>query len=70
MKIAVVDDERPARSELVYLLRQCSPEAEIREADSSEKLLQLLEEENFDVCFVGNVIRRCAVHLNCLYWQN
>ena len=52
MKIAVVDDERPARSELVYLLRQCSPEAEIREADSSEKLLQLLEEENFDVCFV------------------
>lgn len=52
MKIAVVDDERPARSELVYLLRQCSPEAEITEADSSERLMQLLEEEQFDVCFV------------------
>lgn len=52
MRIAVVDDERPARSELVYLIRQCSPEAEILEADSSEKLMYLLEAESFDVCFV------------------
>lgn len=52
MRIAVVDDERPARSELVYLIRQCSPEAEIREADSSEKLMALLEDDTFDVCFV------------------
>lgn len=52
MRIAVVDDERPARSELVYLIRQCSPEAEITEADSSDKFMQLLEEEIFDVCFV------------------
>lgn len=52
MRIAVVDDERPARSELVYLIRQCSPEAEILEADSSEKLMHLLEAESFDVCFV------------------
>ena len=44
MKIAVVDDERPARSELVYLIRQCSPEAEIAEADSSEHLMELLDE--------------------------
>jgi len=52
MRIAVVDDERPARSELVYLIRQCSPDAEITEADSSERLMELLEEELFDVCFV------------------
>ena len=32
MRIAVVDDERPARSELKYLVEQCEPEAEIAEA--------------------------------------
>ena len=52
MRIAVVDDERPARSELVYLIRQCRPEAEILEADGSEKLMFLLETESIDVCFV------------------
>ena len=31
MRIAVVDDERPARSELKYLVEQCEPEAEIAE---------------------------------------
>lgn len=29
MRIAVVDDERPARSELKYLVEQCEPDAEI-----------------------------------------
>ncbi|MFR2410995.1 MAG: hypothetical protein ACLS70_19045 [[Clostridium] symbiosum] len=43
MRIAVVDDERPARSELVYLIRQCSPSAEITEADSSDRLMELLD---------------------------
>lgn len=52
MKIAVVDDERPARSELIYLIRQCAPDAEIMEADSSEHLMQLLAQKVFDVCFV------------------
>ena len=52
MKIAVVDDERPARSELVYLIRQCCPEVEIAEADSSERLMELLDEMEIDVCFV------------------
>lgn len=33
MKIAIIDDERPARSELRYLLSQVLPEAEIFEAD-------------------------------------
>ena len=52
MRIAVVDDERPARSELVYLIRQCRPDAEIEEADRPDKLLRLLESMEFDVCFV------------------
>lgn len=52
MRIAVVDDERPARSELIYLIRQCSPEAEVMEADSSEHLMALLDNETFDACFV------------------
>lgn len=52
MRIAVVDDERPARSELVYLIKQCCSGAEITETDSSEKLMTLLEEKIFDVCFV------------------
>lgn len=52
MRIAVVDDERPARSELIYLIRQCSPEAEVMEADSSDHLMELLDSETFDACFV------------------
>ena len=42
----------PARSELVYLIRQCSPSAEITEADSGDRLMELLNTEVFDVCFV------------------
>lgn len=52
MKIAIVDDERPARSELKYLVSQCEPEAEITEAENSEEFLKLLKTEAFDVCFV------------------
>lgn len=52
MKIAVVDDERPARSELIYLIRQCISDAEIFEAVDSESLLQHLETECCDVCFL------------------
>ena len=52
MRIAIVDDERPARSELKYLLNQCVPDAEISESADSEAFLELLNEESFDVCFV------------------
>lgn len=52
MRIAVVDDERPARSELKYLISQCVPEAEVREAGSSEEFLKMIETETFDICFV------------------
>ena len=47
MSIAVVDDERPARSELKYLVEQCEPDAEIAEADGSEEFLAMLENETF-----------------------
>lgn len=52
MRIAVIDDERPSRSELIYLIGQCLPDAEILEADSAGKLMRLLEDERFDAFFV------------------
>lgn len=52
MKIAIVDDERPARSELKYLVSQCEPDAEITEAESGEEFFKLLKTESFDACFV------------------
>lgn len=52
MRIAVVDDERPARSELKYLISQFAPSAEIVEAGSSEIFIEMLEKESFDICFV------------------
>ncbi|MDD6212502.1 MAG: LytTR family DNA-binding domain-containing protein [Clostridiales bacterium] len=52
MKIAVIDDERPARSELLYLLHVCQPDAEYLEASSGEQMLELLETEKPDLCFV------------------
>ena len=41
MKIAVVDDERPARSELSFLITDILPEAEILEAASGAAALEL-----------------------------
>lgn len=52
MRIAVVDDERPARSELVYLIKIVCPEADIYEAESSETFMSLLDEVEFDACFL------------------
>ncbi|MCD8011167.1 MAG: response regulator [Lachnospiraceae bacterium] len=52
MKIAVVDDERPARSELVYLLRQVDDKLEILEAESAERLQEILDVTELDVCFL------------------
>ena len=41
MKIAIVDDERPARSELSFLITDILPEAEILEAASGAAALEL-----------------------------
>lgn len=52
MKIAVVDDEHQARSELVYLLRQVDEKLEILEAESAERLQAILNETGLDACFL------------------
>jgi DNA-binding LytR/AlgR family response regulator len=55
-RILVADDERPARSELRFLLEKIlkdlkQPEVEILEAPNGMKAWEMLEENAFDVCF-------------------
>ncbi|MDD3253523.1 MAG: LytTR family DNA-binding domain-containing protein [Lachnospiraceae bacterium] len=52
MRIAVVDDERPARSELKHQILDILPEAEIMEADSGVSALKLLASHTFDIIFL------------------
>ena len=53
MKIAVIDDERPARRELIRQIQEVVSDCEIREADSGAGALLLLnEEDDFDILFV------------------
>ena len=52
MRIAVVDDERPARSELIFLLSSILPEAEFVEADSARAAQELLSHDTFQACFL------------------
>lgn len=49
MRIAIIDDEKPARSELEYLFSKNSPDAEIVEASSGEEALALIGKEHFDI---------------------
>lgn len=52
MRIAVVDDESPSRSELVYLLNECMPDAIISEADCGASALDLFSRETFNMVFL------------------
>jgi len=52
MKIAVIDDERPARNELIHQILSVFPESQIQEADSGAAALELLEDHSFDVLFL------------------
>lgn len=52
IKIAVADDERPARSELIYQLRESVEDVKIWEADSGAKILNLVVEQEFDILFL------------------
>jgi len=52
MKIAIVDDERPSRSELRHLVSDCLKEAEIMEASSGEEAMELFLKEDFDLIFM------------------
>lgn len=53
MKIAVIDDERPARRELIRQIQEAVPDCEIKEADSGAGALELFNaEDDFDILFV------------------
>lgn len=56
MRIAIVDDEPPARSELRHLIQEILPDAEIVEAESGQQALDLASSENFDVMFIDMLL--------------
>lgn len=49
MRIAIIDDEQPARSELRYLITKIIPNIEIVEASSGEEALNIISLECFDL---------------------
>ncbi len=53
MKIAVIDDERPARRELISQILDVKPDCVVKEADSGGGALELFNEEgDFDIIFI------------------
>lgn len=52
MNIAVFDDEKYSREELIHQILQCRPDARIQEAGSGVAAVELLEREPFDLLFV------------------
>lgn len=52
MRIAVIDDEKLTRMELVRLIYEDVPQAEIYEAGSGVQAMQLLEKKTFDFLFI------------------
>lgn len=52
MRIAVIDDERPARSELIHQLKELLTDAVIDEGDSGAAALQMIGEVKYDICFL------------------
>lgn len=52
MKIAVIDDERPSRSELIHQILTVFPDCTIKEADSGAAALELINNETFDLLFI------------------
>lgn len=49
MRIAIIDDEKPARSELRYLITKVIPNAEVIEASSGEDALKIISDKSFDL---------------------
>lgn len=72
MRIAIIDDEKPARSELKYLLAENRENLEIQEVSSGEEALKLLSKEEFDLLFIdinlgdisGTTIAKTARKIN------
>lgn len=52
MRIAVIDDERPARSELKHQLLELLPDADIEEGDCGAKALEMAGEHAYDIIFL------------------
>lgn len=52
MKIAVIDDERPARGELIHQIMEALPDSTIQEADSGASALELISSQPFDLLFI------------------
>jgi Response regulator of the LytR/AlgR family len=52
MKIAVIDDEKYSREELIHQIHQSRLDVDIQEASSGAQAVQLLEREPFDLLFV------------------
>lgn len=52
MKILIVDDERPARRELIFLLSSILKDAEFFEADSAQSALEILETKEIQAIFL------------------
>ena len=52
MRLLIADDEKPARSELRYILAGLLPEALFFEAPNGETALKLIESEAIDVAFL------------------
>lgn len=52
MNLLVIDDERPARKELIHQILDLYPESQIQEADSGATALKAISSQPFDVLFV------------------
>ncbi len=66
MRIAVIDDERPARSELKHQILQLLPGAQIDEGESGAQALQMAGEGTYDLFFLdidlGDINGTVLVH--------
>lgn len=52
MRIAVIDDEKYSRIELIHQIRTHLPQAEIMEAGNGAQAMSLLEKQTFDILFI------------------
>ena len=52
MRIAIIDDERPARSELKHQLTEFLPEAVVEEGESGAQALEMAGETKIDIIFL------------------
>jgi two-component system, LytTR family, response regulator LytT len=49
MRIAIIDDEKPSRSELIFLIKEVLPDAIITEFSSGEEVLEIISKESYDL---------------------